>query len=235
MAEPPELFPRGSRKTADDIKSKHTPKRDKAMFSEPSTVQASVPKFVELLKHKTLSVGTKLWGVVHDVSKRDLTISLPHGLRGFVTFSETSDVVSELLEAEGAKSDSDSDAEDTALVSTKSKYAASNLPSLSDLFNKGQLVQCVVDKLGSEKGSSKRNSSNKRIDLSLRLSKVLHGLDSVSLQADTMYSACVRSVEDHGFILSFGVPGVSGFLMNADTKPGLDSHGKPFLPGTLLS
>lgn len=37
---------------------------------------------------QSLSVGTKLWGAVMEVSPHGLVVSLPHGLRGSVAYAE---------------------------------------------------------------------------------------------------------------------------------------------------
>lgn len=47
-----------------------------------------LPKFVELLKFKNLSVGAKVWGCIASVSTKELVVSLPDGLRGIVPLAE---------------------------------------------------------------------------------------------------------------------------------------------------
>ena len=37
-------------------------------------------------------MGTKLWGCISHISASELTISLPGGLKGFISASETSDI-----------------------------------------------------------------------------------------------------------------------------------------------
>jgi hypothetical protein len=46
---------------------------------------------------QSLSVGWKSWGAVAEVNHKDLVISLPGGLRGFVRIEEASDVLVDLL------------------------------------------------------------------------------------------------------------------------------------------
>ena len=47
----------------------------------------------------------KLWGVITEVNSKDLVVSLPGGLRGFVRSEEAADIVlnnkSQVLEMEG--------------------------------------------------------------------------------------------------------------------------------------
>jgi hypothetical protein len=78
-------------------------------------VAGKLPRYVELLKFKTLSVGMRLWGAVAEVSARDLVVSLPHGLKGFVAPAECSDALAAQLATAGGEtlsSDSDDNSDD---------------------------------------------------------------------------------------------------------------------------
>lgn len=174
--------------------------------NKEESVAGKLPRYVELLKFKTLSVGMKLWGAVAEVSARDVVVSLPHGLKGFVAPAEASDALAAQL-AELDSDDSDlSDDEDTPARPGKRKPATSTASSLADTFRVGQLVCCVVTALGKEAGGKKAA----RVDLSLRLSKLHAGMTLSDLQPGTHVPAVVSSVEDHGLIVSFGIAGVSG-------------------------
>jgi len=175
--------------------------------NKEETVAGKLPRYVELLKFKTLSVGMKLWGAVAEVSARDVVISLPHGLKGFVAPAEASDALAaQLTELDSDDSDL-SDDEDTPAKPGKRKPATSTAAaSLADTFRVGQLVCCVVTALGKEAGGKKAA----RVDLSLRLSKLHAGMALSDLQPGTHVPAVVSSVEDHGLIVSFGIAGVSG-------------------------
>lgn len=52
--------------------------------------QGRLPKFVELLKFKNLTVGSKVWGCILNINSKGLSISLPDGLKGFVPIEEAS-------------------------------------------------------------------------------------------------------------------------------------------------
>lgn len=52
--------------------------------------QGRLPKYVELLKFKHLTVGAKIWGCILNISSNGLSISLPDGLKGFVPIEEAS-------------------------------------------------------------------------------------------------------------------------------------------------
>lgn len=69
----------------------------------------------------------------------------------------------------------------------------------------------------------------KKIHLTLRLSSVCAGLDKKSFPTGAVVPAVVRTVEDHGYVLDFGVKQVSGFLPRADLLAALgpDATARP--------
>ena len=91
------------------------------------------------------------------------------------------------------------------------------LPHLTDLFRVGQLVRCTIVSLEqqSKAGSSATKNAKggkKAVHLSLQGSKVNAGLTADALQVGLALAACVTSIEDHGYGLTFGVKGTNGFL-----------------------
>ncbi|XP_020589547.1 rRNA biogenesis protein RRP5 isoform X2 [Phalaenopsis equestris] len=144
----------------------------------------SPPKWKE---EHNISSGMKLWGVITEVNLKDLVISLPGELRGFVHAEDASDMLA--------------DNED-------------KVPSiLPKTFNVGKLVACRVMEVGDDKVEEK---GRKRIRLSLRLSVLYKGLTLDAVHDGMVLVAQVTSVEDHGFTLHFGVPSFSGFLPRMD-------------------
>ena len=65
-------------------------------------------------------------------------------------------------------------------------------------------------------GKGGKGAKGKKILLTLRLAEVCKGLDKNSFPVGAVVPAVVRTVEDHGFALDFGVAAVSGFLSSAD-------------------
>ena len=209
--------------------------------------------FVESLKYKTLRVGAKLLGVVVEVNERGMQISLPNGLKGTVTRAEASDPFRALggekkrarrdRASGGGSSESDaSDGSDSdAAVSSDSDSdselsdASDAEASLRDAFAVGQIVRCVVLRL------DKGKSGGKRVELATRLSAVVGGekgaLGSAPPEGVNV-PACVESVEDHGYVLSFGYsPGGSkrsvparGFLPRKNAP----SRETPLVVGSIL-
>ena len=155
----------------------------------------------------------KLLGVITEVTERGMQISLPNGLKGTVTRAEASEPFAgkganrrggdgdddEISASDASSSDSDSDSDDDA-----------DPLSLTEAFEIGQVIRCVVRRL------DKGKSGGKRIDLATRLDAVcVPGRASdPTLREGVNVPATVESVEDHGFVLSFGggADGPRGFL-----------------------
>ena len=167
--------------------------------------------FVESLKYKTMRVGMKILGVVVEVSERGLVLSLPNGLKGNVTRAEAGDAFENEKSSRSRKMEVDEDDEEEKSESSESESESdddpSDLLSLQHAFHVGQLVRCTVNSLG------KGKSGGKRIDLSTRVSQVTEGITPESLSDGVNVPAEVTSVEDHGFVLSFGIKNApTGFL-----------------------
>ncbi|KXZ56455.1 hypothetical protein GPECTOR_1g407 [Gonium pectorale] len=69
-------------------------------------LEGKVAKHVELLRLKSLAPGTKVWGMVLEVTPRGLVVSLAHGLRGHVVPERPGDVAeAEVLEVKAGEGD----------------------------------------------------------------------------------------------------------------------------------
>lgn len=179
---------------------------------------------------QNLAVGTKLWGSVVEVLPKELVISLPHGLRGHVSYREASDVLAELAAAATAAREGDTPA--TKHAKRKSAGGADHLPPLADLFRIGQLVRCTVVGLRGGHGegaTSAAGNKRKRVDVSLHLSRLHAGLTAEALKEGAALPAVVRSMEDHGYLLGLGIGGTSAFLPKKAAPEGL-----PLQRGTLV-
>ncbi|KAG2498018.1 hypothetical protein HYH03_004276 [Edaphochlamys debaryana] len=197
---------------------------------QAATVEGKLAKHVELLRAKNLQAGTRVWGMVLEVTPRGLVVSLPHGLRGHVAPDQASDVLN-LLSA--AASGGPGAKKGAALLAA----AGGSVPPLTDLFAVGQFVRCVVRESADgdapdaapaaaegKKGGKKQGAeaaqgaarTAKHVVLSLLLTGVQGPLGKGALAEGLALGACVRSVEDHGYTLSFGLKGASGFLPKRD-------------------
>ncbi|XP_065857406.1 rRNA biogenesis protein RRP5-like [Euphorbia lathyris] len=141
-----------------------------------------LPRFANKITSKNISAGMKLWGVVAEVNEKDLVISLPGGLRGLVRSIDALDPVLG-RDVEGVE------------------------VNLGSIFDVGQLVSCIVLQLDADK----KDDRKRKIWLSLRLSLLQKGLLN-SIQEGMVLTAYVKSIEDHGYMLHFGLPSLKGFL-----------------------
>ncbi|XP_023641258.1 rRNA biogenesis protein RRP5 isoform X2 [Capsella rubella] len=141
------------------------------------------PRYANKITTKNIAPGMKLLGVVTEVNQKDIVISLPGGLRGLVRASEASDFT------------------DLGIEDDENEL-------LGDIISVGQLVPCIVLQLDDDK----KEAGKRKIWLSLRLSLLHKGFSFDSFQLGMVFSANVKSVEDHGYILHFGLPSITGFI-----------------------
>ena len=175
----------------------HPPHSQAPAWSPGAKKSGGDSKFVELLKYKTLRVGMKVLGVVTEVNDRGLTVSLPNGLKGTVTRAEASDVLAPVAKRKGGKKDAGDESESESESESEEEETDQEL-DLTSMFRVGQILRCKVRNVG------KGKSGGKRIDLATRLSQVCGNISGHSLHDGMAVPACVNSVEDHGYVLSFG-------------------------------
>lgn len=157
-------------------------------------ITGKLPKYANRITLKNITPGMKLLGVVSEVNEKDLVVSLPGGLRGLVRAA---------------------DAFDPVLNTEDNVENEENL--LPTIFHTGQLVACVVLHLDDDK----KESGKRKIWLSLRLSMLHTGFTLDSVQEGMVLAGYVKSVEDHGYILHFGLSSFMGFLPRK-SKAGVD-------------
>ncbi|KAF9460156.1 hypothetical protein BDZ94DRAFT_1266781 [Collybia nuda] len=178
---------------------------------------------IEHLNYKRMHVGMKILGQIMSVQPLGLVVSLPNQLFGHVPITNISSQLTTLLENED-KSDEDPVSEDE-----DEEKSASHAPDLFQIFEEGQFIRCVVSAVhapgstdtsgfGTSRDVVIRNS--RRVELTLAPAQVNAGVQKSDLRQGFTITAAVQSIEDHGYILDFGVAGVSGFLSFKDTKLG---------------
>ncbi|XP_015695265.2 rRNA biogenesis protein RRP5 [Oryza brachyantha] len=150
-----------------------------------------LPRFANRITLKNISPNMKLWGVVIEVNQKDIVVSLPGGMRGFVRSEEVRDTASQ---------ETNKDSEGSICA---------------EVVHVGQLVPCIVLRVDDD---NKEGKVNRRVWLSLRLSRIYKGLSLDGIQDGMVLTAQVKSVEDHGYILHFGVSSFSGFMPKADKE-----------------
>jgi len=135
------------------------------------------------------------------------------------------------------------------LLDAKSKSGAllraalgpAGVPSVTQLFAPGQFVRAVVTAVHGgedeeeEEGGGKAGKKRARrgVELSLLLKALASGLAADGLQEGMALPACVKTVEDHGYTLVFGIKGAQGFLKKAEHEAAL-GEGATLLPGQLV-
>lgn len=174
----------------------------------------SPSEVLEPLHALNVPPGSLLLGVVAEIHSSELLIHLPCGLMGYVARVHTQEedvengeVTDRLLERQQGTTQGE-----------RSSSSSSQLP-LTRRFYIGQTVQCVV--LSNSHSSSSHQSWKKReqeggggpLLLSLRPSLFNAGFQLHDFCEGMVLPACVTSIEEHGYLLSFGVRGnLSGFL-----------------------
>lgn len=205
-------FEAGERKTKKKNKNAKKTKKSYALEDDMGSlfgdgITGKLPRFANKITLKNISPGMKLWGVVAEVNEKDLGISLPGGLRGLVRASEAFDPLfsNEIKDAEGI--------------------------FLPRIFHIGQLVSCVVLQLDDDK----KEKGKRRIWLSLRLSLLHKGFTLDALQEGMVLTAYVKSIEDHGYILHFGLPSFTGFLPKNSQAENIEINTGQILQGVIRS
>ncbi|WOG99939.1 hypothetical protein DCAR_0519295 [Daucus carota subsp. sativus] len=161
-----------------------------SLFGEGLT--GKLPRFANKITLKNVSPGMKLWGVITEVNEKDIVIGLPGGLRGLVNSCEALD----------SFSDNKGRGEPERNI-------------LCSIYHTGQLVPCIVLKLDADK----KDNGKQKLWLSLRLSLLYKNLTLDAIQDGMVLSAYVKSIEDHGYMLHFGLPSFTGF-MSEEIQPG---------------
>ncbi|KAG8367979.1 hypothetical protein BUALT_Bualt16G0128900 [Buddleja alternifolia] len=148
-------------------------------------IKGKLPRFANKITLKNVSTGMKLWGVIAEVNEKDIVVSLPGGLRGLV---RACDAIDPLLDDE-VKGDAENN-------------------FLSSIYHEGQLVSCIVLQVDDDR----KEITKRKIWLSLRLSSLHKSLTLDIIQEGMVLSAYMKSIEDHGFMLHFGLPNFAGFM-----------------------
>ena len=135
--------------------------------------------------------GTLALGFVLYIRDDYVAISLPGGSIGHVSYPEISDTIHTSV----------------GQSSKDGKKSASLLPAMRTLVTVMQPVRCYVLSV-TERSETERRT----IVLSMRSSLVNRGLAIKHLIPGFPISGCIVSKEDHGYVLSAGMSGVTFFL-----------------------
>ncbi|KAK5098378.1 rRNA biogenesis protein rrp5 [Lithohypha guttulata] len=185
-------------------------KRQEKKSTKTSKTTDSVA--IDSVSHKRLTDGSLLLGRVSHIASRELTISLPNNLIGYVPFTAISQQFSSKLEKalkQEPNEEDDTNAEDDDLDI-----------DLRNHFSINQLLRVAVQDVEDETSSKKE--PKKRINLSINPSHVNKGLSRKTLVVGSTVQAAVVSVEDHGIVVDIGLDQAhTGFIADTALPTGL--------------
>ncbi|KAJ1569857.1 Protein RRP5 [Nowakowskiella sp. JEL0078] len=148
-------------------------------------------------------------GAVKQINELEIVLSLPNQLTGTVSITEISESLTSIVQ-EVAKDDDDVNNE-------------AELPDLNEYFLIGQLVPCVIISIEDPSDAS-TNVTKRRIELSAKPDLVNKSLSVSDLIVGISVSGSISSIEDHGYVVGFGIKETSGFLnkrnVSSDLKVG---------------
>ncbi|AMD18548.1 HBL354Wp [Eremothecium sinecaudum] len=218
--------------TEEHPKKKQKSKADKKVKGAANNDQEEVIDVVENLNFKNLKPGTLLLGQICALNKMDICVALPDNLRGYVPLSNISEQFTSILEQLDARMEKD---EESGAEESDAEYESDDndsktadlieLPKLEKYFKVGQWLRCVVQ---SNSAMDPHNKKRNRIVLSIEPSNV-NQLTDEDLDKHATVQCSVKSIEDHGAILDFGVEGVTGFI-SKKTMPNFEE----LMPGSVF-
>lgn len=189
----------------------------------------------------------RILGQVVQIHPLHVILSLPNQMLGHIPLPQVTHQLTERIEKLPDEGDSEDEQEDCEEEEESPEVAAKSIPELQDIFRVGQYVQTIVTTvhaagttapntdLGKPRNETDRGS--RRIVLSTipkEVNNEISGKDLVAGYVGTIrlltcqyHSKCpqviagaVKSIEDHGYVLDFGIKNVSGFLSFKDAKKG---------------
>ncbi|KDR85384.1 hypothetical protein GALMADRAFT_234227 [Galerina marginata CBS 339.88] len=177
---------------------------------------------IEHLNYKRISVGMKIFGQIVSILPLALVVSLPNQLFAHVPITNISSQFTERLER---LDDEDNSASDEDEDHQEEESMKAGVPELADIFRVGQYIRGVAsavhqpgtgDNSGVGKSRDEISKASKRIELSLIPERVNSGIQKSDLKPGFTLTVAIKSQEDHGYILDFGISEVSGFLSSKD-------------------
>lgn len=152
----------------------------------------------------------------------ELIVSLPEQLLGHIPITNISNIFTKRLEEDVEASDNEEDEEEdeSEAGSEVGEGSSDKIPNLSQMFNVGQYLRASVVNVSSGKGASAQLSTfgaankrgneewkaSRRCELTLEPSTVNAGVSKNDLKTGGLVlQATVKSVEDTGYILDFGI------------------------------
>lgn len=162
---------------------------------------------IEHFTFKNLIPGSSVLGQIVRIDKVGITLAIGDNLVGHIPITAISKEVSTKLEEYEAAMESDDESDDEtegASLNFKPEF-----PTLSKLFTVGQWLRAEV---------TPNDDKAKKITLTIEPEVVNSSVEEDDFTPGNILQASVKSVEDHGVILNFGLDDASGFLSKKELK-----------------
>ncbi|KAK3635594.1 rRNA biogenesis protein rrp5 [Elasticomyces elasticus] len=163
---------------------------------------------IQGLSYKTLVVGSQVLGYVSAITGKDIALTLPNNLTGYVPITAVSPTITTRLETLLAADEAGQETEDV---------------DLKQLFHIGQWLRASVTSTSSPSSSAEGGKDKRHISLTLSPQSVNGGLDAESVVVNSTIQASVRSVEDHGLVMDLGLSSQSADVKGFVSKKELGS------------
>lgn len=177
-------------------KKKSEPKADKEVDEEESVLN---------YVFNSMFAGTQIFGQITGVTELEVVISIGNLIFGVVPITSVSDEISKKIEEAEASDESDDEEEEGITKTSQGK----ELPRLKSLFKIGQFLRAKVIEKDAE--------NSKRVMLTIEPEEVNSQLEDDDLQVGAILQCSVKSIEDHGVILTTGLS-LPGFIPNKVLK-----------------
>ncbi|KAG8985781.1 rRNA biogenesis protein rrp5 [Tulasnella sp. JGI-2019a] len=164
------------------------------------------------LTYKNLIPDVKILCCVISVKPLGLVVSLPGQLVGHIPVTHISQIYT------------------TRLATADEGEDDSPLPELADMFKPGEWLRAVVTRVQApgvktpvDLGAvplTEDERSCARVELTIAPERVNDGVTKSDLIPGFTLPAVVQTIEDHGYIIDFGIAGISGFLSFKEAQKG---------------
>lgn len=194
---------RSSSESSQPIKKRKKPSKKK---DTEKTEEEEESIAIEHLTLKKLLPGSEVLGQIVSVDKMDITLAIADNLVGRVPISAMGAEITAMLDKyEAAMESSDEeDDEEPAANNFKPEF-----PKLANFFEPGQWLRAVV---------TPSDDSKKGLYFSINPEDVNASIEEDDLTPGNILQASVKSIEDHGVLLNFGLGKLSGFLSKKELK-----------------
>jgi rRNA biogenesis protein RRP5 len=171
-------------------KKKIQPKNDRMLPSIGLGASASKKEITKInfIQKDDIKTGVLFLGFVLQIEEKSAVISAPNGHTAILHVQDLSDVIHDICARRNAD---------------ESNVSHQEIPDLRHLLELHQPIRCCVLPMNEKRG---------RLQVSSRSSLINRGLALKHLNKGFLLSGCVMSIEDHGCIISTGIPDVNFFL-----------------------